>query len=125
MLFDTDILIWLFRGNEKAAHLVEQDSNRAISIVSHMELLQGTHSRREMLLIKSFLKDFNFSTISLTENIGHRAVIYMEEFTLQVALSPADALIAASAVENNLVLSTGNKKHFGIIPNLNLKIFRP
>ncbi len=125
MLFDTDILIWLFRGNEKAAHLVDNDSTRAISIVSYMELLQGARSRNEMLLIKSFLKEFNFSTIPLTENIGHRAAIYIEEFALQVALSPADALIAASAVEINLTLSTGNKKHFSIIPDLNLKVFRP
>lgn len=125
MLFDTDILIWFFRGNEKAAQIVDYDSSRALSIVSYMELLQGSRSRKEMTLIKSFLKEFNFSTIPLTENIGHRAAIYMEEFVLRVALSPADALIAASAVETNLILATGNKKHFHVIPDLNLKLFQP
>jgi len=41
MIFDTDILIWVQRGNEKAARLIEKTEDRYLSIQSYMELLQG------------------------------------------------------------------------------------
>jgi predicted nucleic acid-binding protein len=61
----------------------------------------------------------------LTENIGHRASIYVEQYGLRTDLSVADALIAATAVENGLPLATCNRKHFGGIAGLELRVFRP
>ena len=125
MLFDTDVLIWTFRGNDKAAQLIEQTDDRRLSVVTYMELLQGARNRAEIKTIKSFLVAFGMQMLPLTENIGHRASIYLEEYGLKTALSMRDALIAATAVENNITLSTANRKHFRPITELEIKLFRP
>jgi len=124
LIFDTDVLIWVFRGNAKAARAVDRCVERAISVVTYMELLQGVLHKRESRTIKDFLSDLRFRTLPLTENTGHRASIYMEEYGLSVGLGVADALIAATAVEANEQLFTGNDRHYKPIKELDLKRFR-
>jgi len=125
MLFDTDLLIWVFRGNAKAARRIEESPARNVSVVTLMELLQGARDRREVRLIKKFLADLGFRTIPLSENIGHRAVIYMELHAPKSGLRLADALIAATAVENNFALLSGDLRHYRALADLNLVTFRP
>ena len=125
MLFDTDILIWYLRANSKAAQAIENAVERSISVISYMELLQGARDKKEIKIIRDFLKDSGFSIIPLTENISHRASVYMEEYCLKVQMSLADALIAATATENNIQLYTGNNKHYKPVKELKLKIFKP
>ena len=124
MIFDTDILIWIQRGNEKAAWLVDHEKDRNISIQTYMELLQCAQNKQQHFKTRQFLKDFGFHILPLTENIGHRAAVYVEEHSLSSNMRAGDALIAATAAENNLMLCTGNAKHFRIIKDLQLKIFK-
>ena len=125
MIFDTDIFIWAQRGNEKAAKLMEISDERHLSIQSFMELLQCAKNKKQHKHIKDFLTSFNFLVLPLTENIGHRASIYIEEYTLASGLRSGDAIIAATAVENNLPLVSSNVKHFKMIKELELKSFKP
>ena len=126
MLFDTDVLIWCFRGNENAARRIDSESgDRLLSIVSYMELLQGARNSQEKKWIHSFLSDFNFTVLPLTENIGKRASIYIEEYALKHGIQMPDALIAATAIENGSELCTSNHKHFKCIEDLSLKTFKP
>jgi len=125
MIFDTDIFIWAQRGNEKAAKLMEMSGERHLSIQSFMELLQGAKNKKQHKHIKDFLTSFDFLVLPLTENIGHRASIYIEEYTLASGLRSGDAIIAATAVENNLPLVSSNVKHFKMIKKLKLKSFKP
>ncbi len=125
MLFDTDILIWYLRGSAKAAKLIQKTQIRQISPVVYMELLQGARDKREIKLIRTFLKDANFQIVPLTENIGHRAGIYMEEYCLKTGICMADALIAATAVENQVTLLTGNRKHYKAITEIEINNFQP
>jgi len=125
MMYDTDILIWVQRGNAKAARMVERDSEKSLSIQSYMELLQGARDKDEQGVIRDFVYGFDFAVLPLSENTGHRALVYIEEYALASGMRSADALIAATAVERNLELVTSNTKHFRAVKELRLRAFRP
>lgn len=125
MLFDTDVLIWVLRGDRQAAACVDGCKDRFISIVSLMELLQGARDRQEVRLIKDFLRDFGFRTVPLSENIGHRAVIYVEQYALRSGLRVADALVAATSVESDVPLLSGDSRHYRAIAGLDFVAFKP
>src|SRR6056300_1397346 len=74
--------------------------------------------------IEGFLKELCFETLPLSERIGYRASIYVEEYALSHGTGVADALVAATAVEENRVLLSGNIKHFKCIKDLQLTTFR-
>ena len=82
MLFDTDILIWVQRGNLKAARLIDTSPERFLSVYSYMELLQTAKNSQQHHYLKDFLSTFGFLILPLTEGIGHRALVYIEEYTL-------------------------------------------
>lgn len=125
MVFDTDIFIWIQRGNEKAAKMVNETKERYLSIQSYMELLQSANNKSQHEYTKDFISSFGFIILPFGENIGHRASIYVEEYTLSSGLRAGDAIIAATAVENNITLVSSNAKHFKPIKELKLKLFRP
>lgn len=125
MIFDTDIFIWAQRGNSKALMLMENSPERFLSVQTYMELLQCAADKKQHQYIKDFLTVFGFNVLPFTENIGHRASIYIEEYTLANGLRAGDAIIAATAVENHLPLASSNIKHFKMIRELRLERFKP
>ena len=125
MLFDTDVLIWCFRGNTKASAALLRAERPVISAVTMMELIQGARDKRELGLIGSFLADTGIATLPLSENIGHRATVYLEQHALKDGMAMADALIAATAREYGLALCTANVKHFRVVAELELVVFKP
>ena len=125
MLFDADILIWFQKRNARAAQCIDTAQRRCISVLTYMDLLQCPQSKEQQRLAKDFLADLNFTILPMTENIGHRASIYIEDYSLATGMRAGDALIAATAIEHNLELLTGNRKHFKSIPGLKLKFFKP
>ena len=125
MIFDTDIFIWVQRGNTKAAQLIQKEEERFLSLQSYLELLQCAENKKQHEHTISFLRDLDFRTLPLSENIGHRAAVYIEEYSLSHGLRAGDAIIAATAVENNLPLCTSNTRHLSPIKELKLKAFRP
>jgi predicted nucleic acid-binding protein len=124
MIFDTDIIIWIQRGKKKAGEIVDSDDDRCISIISYMELLQNAQNKQQQLTIMTYIKDMDFTILPLSENIGHRASIYIEEYSLSHGISADDALIASTAIENNHVLVSGNSKHYKAIHDLKFKRFQ-
>lgn len=125
MLFDTDVLIWALRGSDAAARVIDADDDRRISAVNYMELIQGARSKREQAAIREFLDELGFAVLPITEDISHRAVIFIEEHALKSGIQLADALVFATACEHNLTLCSANQKHFRGIRSLNAKGFRP
>lgn len=125
IIFDTDIFIWVQRGNEKAADLIDKNPDRYLSIYSYMELLQNANDKSQHKYIKNFISEYDFIVLPFTKNIGHRALIYIEEYTLSSHLRAGDAIIAATAVENNMTMVSSNAKHFKHIKELRFQIFKP
>lgn len=124
MIFDTDIFIWVQRGNKKAADLIDSVEERFLSIQTFMELLQCAKDRKQQRLTKQFISDLGFIVLPLSENIGHRALVYVEEYGLSSGMRAGDAVIAATAVENNMPLASGNGKHFKVVKELEFRLFK-
>jgi predicted nucleic acid-binding protein len=47
VLFDTDLFVWVQRGNPKAAALIEREPIRFLSVQTYLELLQGARNTAE------------------------------------------------------------------------------
>lgn len=125
MIFDTDVLIWCFRGNDEAGKVIESNEDRMLSVVTLMELHQGARNKQEQRAISKFIKELGFRVLPIDENISHRASIYVEEFCLSDSMQMADALIAATAVECGKTLCTANHKHYKAVSELEIQMFRP
>lgn len=124
MNFDTDILVWAARGRAWAQTLLTTTPNPAISAAVWMELAQGAHNKNEIRKMRTGFLNLSMRIILFSETITARAIEYYEEYSLAHGISILDALIAATAVEQNSILATCNNKHFRIIPDLKIKVYR-
>ena len=124
-LFDTDVVIWMLRGNKLAAAAINETAARAISAVSYMEILQGAHDAQDYRAARKTLEALAFRILPVTESITEKAVAIMEEFALSVRLDPMDAFIFATALDFDIDLCSGNDKHFHPIRGLRSIVFRP
>ena len=125
MLIDTDILIWYLRGNPRAYKLIHSIDRFAISAVTYMELVQGMRNKQELRNLKMTLQQWGVKVLYLNEEISARALFYVEEHFLSHSMQLADALIGSTCVHYGIVLYTANDKHYRIIKDLEIQIFRP
>ena len=124
MIFDTDVLIWASRGHPLAARTIDAATNRALSVISFMELLQGVRSKLEARQIRQSLLKLQFTVLPVSESIGSSAVMLIERYALAHGIQVADALVAATAMEAGQPLCTANVKHFRPLHGLSLVAFR-
>jgi hypothetical protein len=125
MLLDTDVLIWNFRGNEKAANLLDNNPGFTISAVTYMEVLQGVKNGQEMKRIRRTLRQLKVSIEAIDAEISSRAVFLVEKYALSHNMQLSDALIASTAIATGETLITGNDKHYRFIEDLDIQVFRP
>ena len=104
-LFDTNILIDYLNGVAAAKAEIARYERPAISVISWIEVLEGTRPGVEAETQK-FLA--SFERIELTEKIADRAVALRRAAKMRVP----DAIILATAQVENLVLVTRNTKDF-------------
>jgi predicted nucleic acid-binding protein len=127
MTFDTDLLIWYLRGNERARAFLAglPFDRRILPAMTYFELLQGCTAAKDVRTVRKFVAR-NFSRIAhINEQISHRASSLLERYAVSHGLEAADALIAATAVANREKLATGNAAHYRGLPGLGLVIFTP
>ena len=125
MLIDSDVLIWVARGNASAISRLETVANWHISAVSYMELAQGCRDKAEL---KAMQKAFSFEAgdvLAITQPISDLACTLVEKYALSHSVHLADALIAATAMINAMPLLTGNGKRFSAIKGLKIEVFKP
>jgi predicted nucleic acid-binding protein len=126
MLLDTDVLIWFMRGHEGAAtQLKLQPLPWQISAVTYIELVQGCRNKQELIRLKKGLESYGTKILPITAEISLYAMQLIEELALSSGMQLADALIAATAIENRLTLFSGNEKHFRSVSGLSLQRFDP
>lgn len=123
-LIDTDVIIWYLKGNQKAYDVI-MNTNFSISAVTHMELIQGLRDKKEFRILQQTLTQWNVKTLQINEDISLRALFYVEEHYLSNSMQLADALIASTCKHYGLKLITANDKHYKVIKDLKMDIFRP
>src|SRR3989338_5357527 len=127
IVFDTDILIWYFRGDPRSHSLmtsIEQE-RRWITSLTLMELYQGCKKKEEILDVQAFVAENISRILHPRTSVSEKAIHLIQEFALPHGLKAIDALIAASCLMHRAILATGNEKHFRFISGLAIQIFRP
>lgn len=116
-LADTNALIYLLNGNSCMSPFLQ--SKLAFSVISEMELLSFSGiTTEEENNIKSLLLDCK--EISLTDEIKEKTIEIRKKYKTKLP----DAIVAASAIINNLPLITADKG-FNQIEELDLKLIVP
>jgi len=110
VLFDTNILIDYLSCRPQARIEMDAQSDRAISIVTWMEILAGTTAEDEGKT-RAFL--FNFQTLPLTPDVAERAVeIRRAGIKQDRKIKLPDAIVQATAQISGRVLCTRNTRDF-------------
>ncbi len=120
ILIDTNILIEVYRNNKNIIETVQNigQHNIAISTITYAELLYGSRNKKELHLIH---KDISTLTVlNIDEDVSIKFIELIAEYALSHKLAIPDALIAATAICNNLPLYTLNKKDFQFINSIEL-----
>ena len=122
VLADTSILIDLFRKSDKAnskfVQLALQGYQFQISAITEYEVYSGATTAQlpfwDELLQKVKVLPFDKDVVKMAVSINSR----LKQKRKQIDL--ADLFIAATALANNLVFATLNKKHFARIDELQI-----
>ena len=129
VLIDSDVLIWLTRGNASAVAVVQNTPDWVISAVSYMELAQGCRNKTELKAMQKAFKSSENNALPdilpITQTISNLACTLVEKYALSHSVHMADALIAATAMTYSLPLITANNKHFSAIDGLKIQVFKP
>jgi predicted nucleic acid-binding protein len=129
VLIDSDVLIWLTRGNANAVAVVQNTPDWVISAVSYMELAQGCRNKTELKAMQKAFKsgdnDAQPDILPITQTINNLACSLIEKYALSDSVHMAGALIAATAITHSLPLLTANNKYFSAIDGLKIQVFKP
>jgi len=120
LLCDTNIFIEVYRGNNTISAELEKIGNKniAISDITRGELFYGAKNKAELAMIANDLS--KIFILHINTEISKIAVNLVETYCLSHKLDIDDALIAATAIYNNIELFTLNVKDFQFIDALKL-----
>ncbi|TAG97303.1 MAG: type II toxin-antitoxin system VapC family toxin [Oscillatoriales cyanobacterium] len=120
ILCDTNVLIEFYKGNPA----IVQELGRigvarlAISVITQAELYYGALNKAELLRIQKHLNLLH--NLPIDRQVSSQFIQLMAQYSLSHKLTIPDALIAATALVNDLELYTLNIKDFRFIENLRL-----
>lgn len=123
-LLDTDVLSGLMRkaptALNRARRYLADHPQLTISLVTRFEVLRGLKAKRATTQLAAFDSFcMNNEVLPITEPVIVRAAdIYADLHVRGQLISDADILIAATALENGLVVATNNLADFGRIAGL-------
>ncbi|HEY9702449.1 MAG TPA: type II toxin-antitoxin system VapC family toxin [Allocoleopsis sp.] len=120
ILCDTNILIEFYKNNPQIINELRSIgiNQLAISTITQAELYYGAINKIELQKIKKHLGLLHIFPVDVM--VSTKFIELMETYSLSHKLSIPDALIAATALSNNIDLYTLNVKDFRFIKGLNL-----
>ena len=120
ILCDTSVIIEALKKNPIAIQAIEKIGLEriAVSVVTVMELYYGALNKAELKKIKRHLSSIRIFQIE--EEISILASDLIERYAKSHGLQIPDALIAATSINRDLQLYTGNTKDFIYIKNIRL-----
>ena len=120
ILCDTNILIEFYKNNREVTTVLRGigPNHLAISVITQAELYYGALDKAELLSLKRHL--LNLYLLPLDPEISSVFQDLMERYSLSHRLSIPDALIAATAMANEIELYTLNVRGFRFISGLTL-----
>ena len=117
ILVDSDILIKAYRGDKvKQENLKFLKDKYCISVITACELLNGAkniHQRREFNKALRY-----YYLVFIDEKISEIAFSFFKKYSFTHEMKISDAFIAATAIRNDLIFYTDNKKDFDFIDRL-------
>ena len=122
-LLDTNVIVEMLRGNRKVIGQIERHGrqNCFISEITIAELYYGAiKSENSKHLDDIEIIESLFQIVPLYPSFLDYAKIRHHLTSTGLGIDTFDMLIGASAVQGNYVLITHNKKHFSLIPKLQL-----
>ena len=114
-LIDTNVLSRVFKGETNVTNFVE-GIVAAIDATIYIECLQGSKSNDEKRIIEKYL--IRFPVIPITPTSSNLGIDLIRSYSNSHGLLLADALIAATALENDLTVVTYNVDDFKFIKDL-------
>ena len=120
ILCDTSVIIEALKKNPIVIQAIEKIGLEriAVSVVTVMELYYGALNKAELKKIKRHLSSIRIFQIE--EEISIMASDLIEQYAKSHGLQIPDALIAATSINRDLQLYTGNTKDFIYIKNIRL-----
>lgn len=112
-LLDTDVLIWILRGNTQLTQTVRALARKqtlAVSVVSVAEIYKNIFPS-ELSTVEEFLSAHQI--LDVDAKIAKNAGLYWQEYHKQVSgMGLIDCMIAATAKSHRATLFSLNTKHF-------------
>jgi len=81
-------------------------------------------NKDELRMLQKTLKQWNVKTIYINEEISAKALFYVEEYFLSHSMELADSMIAATCSMYGMKLITANDKHYRVVKDLDIEVFR-
>lgn len=123
LLIDTDIIIWLLRGNKKYVNLIQRLKDKyslTISVLTITEVYKNVFPA-EFVKTEEVINEF--VVWQITSTIAKQGGLYWQQYSKKLKkLHILDCLIAGTVKEHGLTLLTLNTRHF---PMDDIKVVDP
>lgn len=112
-LIDTDVLIWVLRGNKKYTDFLlklKEEDIPSISTITIAEIYKNIYPS-EIVKTENLINEFQIFEVTVV--VAKQAGLYWQQYAKKLKnLSLTDCIIAATASVNNSILVSLNSKHF-------------
>ena len=125
-LIDTDWAIYYLHGRSQFVQRLQdlQREGLGLSAASLAELYEGVYASRDFKESGKALDDFleGITVVDIDREIAKTFGQYRSQLrSVGMMIGDMDLLIASTALQNNLVLLTNNRRHFERIKNLRIE----